>query len=259
MKQGYLIDLDGVIYRGTEAVPGAREFVAHLDDTHTPHLFFTNNSTCAPLDVVAKLKNFGIPTTTDHVFTSAMATAQFVARQKPRGSAFVIGEGGLLEALQQAGYTVGPNAADYVVVGEGGTTNLEVLERAQRLIEGGAKLVSTQADLRRPANAGLPPDCVEIVSRLEIATSRTAYHVGNPNPFMMRLARRRIGLRAEEVTLIGDSMPTDIRGATDLGFRSVLVLTGSTRVADLENYPYQPTIVADSIADLLPEAALAVA
>jgi len=259
MKQGYLIDMDGVIYRGAEAVPGAREFVAHLDDTQTPYLFLTNNSAHADLDVVAKLKNFGIPTTVNHVFTSAMATAQFVARQKPGGSAFVIGEGGLSESLQQVGYRVGPNAPDYVVVGEGGTMNLEVLERAQRLIEGGARLVSTQADVRRPADAGPPPGCGEIVSRLETATGRTAYHVGNPNPFMMRLARRKIGMRTDQVTLIGDSMATGIRGATDLGFRSVLVLTGSTQVADLGNYPYQPTIVADSIADLLPEAALAVA
>ena len=259
MKQGYLIDMDGVMYRGTEVIPGAREFIAHLDETRTPYLFLTNNSAYAGLDVVAKLKKFGIPTTVEHVYTSALATAQFVAEQKPRGTAFVIGEGGLLNALNQVDYAVGSEAADYVIVGEGRTMNFEVMEKAHRLIQNGAKLVSTNADTWCPTDSGPRPGCGAIVALLEAATGKTAYHVGKPNPFMMRLARKRIGLRTDEVTMIGDTMDTDIRGAVDLGFRSVLVLTGSSTLEDLENYPYRPTIVADSIADLLPEAALAVA
>lgn len=259
MNQGYLIDMDGVIYRGSEAIPGAAEFIRHLDETRTPYLFLTNNSAYAALDVVVKLRKFGIETTVEHVYTSALATAEFVSQQKPDGTAFVIGEGGLLNALNAVNYAVGSEHADYVIVGEGRTMNFEVMEKAHRLVEQGARLISTNADTWCPTDSGPRPGCGAIVAMLESATGRKAYHVGKPNPFMMRLARKRIGLRTDEVTMIGDTMDTDIRGATDLGFRSVLVLSGSTRREDLASFPFRPTVVAESIAELLPEAALAVA
>ena len=259
MKQGYLIDMDGVIYRGVEAIPGAAEFIAHLDETGTPYLFLTNNSAYTQLDVVVKLRKFGIETTTEHVYTSALATAEFVSQQKPDGTAFVIGEGGLLNALNAVNYAVGSEHADYVIVGEGRTMNFEVMEKAHRLIAQGARLISTNADTWCPTDSGPRPGCGAMVALLESASGKTAYHVGKPNPFMMRLARKKIGLRTDEVTMIGDTMDTDIRGATDLGFRSVLVLTGSTQREDLVNYPFRPTIIAESIGELLPERALAVA
>ncbi len=258
-RHGYLIDMDGVIYRGSEAIPGAADFIRSLSEEEVPYLFLTNNSAYAQLDVVAKLKKLGIRTTNEHVYTSALATAEFVAQQRPGGAAFVIGEGGLLNALNQVDYAISADQADYVIVGEGRTMNFELMERAHRLIEQGAQLVSTNADTWCPTDSGPRPGCGAIVALLESATGRKAYHVGKPNPFMMRLARKKIGLRTDEVTMVGDTMETDIRGATDLGFRSMLVLTGSTRREELRNYPYAPTVVAESIAELAPEYSLAVA
>lgn len=252
MNQGFLIDMDGVIYRGTEAIPGAADFIAYLGENDIPYLFLTNNSAYTQLDVVAKLRKFGIETSNEHVYTSALATAEFVSQQKPDGTAFVIGEGGLLNALNQVNYAISSEHADYVIVGEGRTMNFEVMEKAHRLIAGGAHLISTNADTWCPTDSGPRPGCGAMVALLESATGRKAYHVGKPNPFMMRLARKKIGLRTDEVTMIGDTMDTDIRGATDLGFRSVLVLTGSTTRAELNLYPFAPTQVVESIGDLTP-------
>jgi NagD protein len=253
MKHGYLIDMDGVIYRGSEAIPGAGDFIRHLDRNHIPYLFLTNNSAYTQLDVVAKLKKFGIETSNEHVYTSALATAEFVSLQKPKGAAFVIGEGGLLNALNAVHYAISSEVADYVIVGEGRSMNFEMMEKAHRLIARGAHLISTNSDTWCPTDSGPRPGCGAIAALLESATGRKAYHVGKPNPFMMRLARKKIGLRTDEVTMIGDTMETDIRGAADLGFKSILVLTGSTKVEDLANYPFAPTGVCGSIAELITE------
>jgi NagD protein len=252
MKYGYLIDMDGVIHRGSEAIPGAAEFVAHLQKEQIPYLFLTNNSTYTPLDVVCKLRKFHIETSPENVYTSAQATAAFVHRQKPQGTAFVIGEGGLLTALNEMQYAISQEAPDYVIVGEGRVLNFELVERAHRLISNGASLLSTNADTWCPTDAGPRPGCGAIVALLEAATGRTAYHVGKPNPFMMRAARKRIGLSTDQVIVIGDTMQTDIRGATDLGFQSILVLTGSSTHESLREYPFSPTRVVDSIAELVP-------
>ena len=249
MRNGYLIDMDGVIYRGSAPIPGAAEFIRHLQMEEVPYLFLTNNSAYTPLDVVNKLRKFGIDTSADHVYTSALATAAFVHRQKPGGTAFVIGEGGLLTALCDVGYAITSEDPDYVVVGEGRTLNFEVAERAHRMIANGARLLSTNSDTWCPTENGPRPGCGAIVALLEAATERKAYHVGKPNPFMMREARKRIGLTTDEVIMIGDTMETDIRGATDLGFRSILVLTGSTTRESLRNYPYSPSEIVESIAE----------
>ena len=258
MKRGYLIDMDGVLYRGATAIPGAAEFIAHLHEEKIPYLFLTNNSTYTPLDVVFKLQKMGIDTTQDHVYTSGMATAAFLHQQKPNGTAFVIGEGGLLLALNDVQYAITRSHPDFVVVGEGRTLTYEMCEVAHRCIASGAGLISTNADTWCPTDEGPRPGCGAIVALLEAASGKKAYHVGKPNPFMMRAARKRMGLATDEITMIGDTMETDIRGATDLGFRSVLVLTGSTERAHLADFPYHPTAVVESIAELLPVAALAV-
>jgi NagD protein len=252
MRHGYLIDMDGVIYRGSAAIPGAAEFIGHLQERGIPYLFLTNNSTYTPLDVVVKLRKLGIETTVDHVYTSAMATAEFVHRQKPDGTAFIIGEGGLLTALNEVGYAITAESPDFVIVGEGRVLNFEMAEKAHRSIAGGARLISTNADTWCPTDNGPRPGCGAIAAMLEAATGRKAYHVGKPNPFMMRAARKRIGLATDEVVMVGDTMETDIRGATDLGFQSILVLTGSTTPEELGAYPFRPTHVVSSIAELLP-------
>ena len=252
MKHGYLIDMDGVIYRGSEAIPGAAEFIRYLQESGLPYLFLTNNSAFTPLDVVVKLRKFGIDTTPEHVCTAAEATAAFVHKQRPNGTAFVIGEGGMLAALHDTGYAISRDKPDYVIVGEGRVLNFEMAEQAHRCIADGAHLISTNSDTWCPTDNGPRPGCGAIVALLEAATGKKAYHVGKPNPFMMRMARKRIGLATDEVIMIGDTMETDIRGATDLGYRSILVLTGSTTRESLREHPFAPTEVVESIAELVP-------
>jgi NagD protein len=202
---------------------------------------------------VVKLRKFGIESSVDHVYTSAMATAEFVHQQRPGGTAFVIGEGGLLNALNEVQYAITRELPDYVIVGEGRLLNYELMEQAHRFIAQGAGLISTNADTWCPTDAGPRPGCGAIVALLESASGRKAYHVGKPNPFMMRAARKRIGLSTDEVIMIGDTMETDIRGATDLSFKSILVLTGSSTLESMKDHPFRPTRVVDSIAELVPE------
>jgi NagD protein len=248
MKHGYLIDMDGVLYRGTEVIAGADTFIQQLRAREIPFRLLTNNSQRTRRDVVAKLNRMGIEVEEEHIFTSAMATARFLARQTPGGTAFVIGEGGLLTALHQNGYAVVDHEPDYVVVGEGRTFNLELVEAAVRMILGGAKLVATNLDPNCPTQNGLRPGCGAMVAMLETATGVKAFSVGKPSPVMMRAARKELGLATDETSIIGDTMETDILGGAQLGFHTVLVLSGGTRPADLQRYAYGPDIVVDSLA-----------
>jgi NagD protein len=255
-KFGFLIDMDGVIYRGSELIPGADRFVRELRTRDIPFLFLTNNSQRTRRDVVARLARMGLEVEDTHVFTSAMATARFLAQQKPGGTAFVIGEGGLLTALHQNGYAVVDHDPDYVVVGEGRTFNLELVEAAVRMILGGAKLIATNLDPNCPTQNGVRPGCGAMVAMLETATGVKAFSVGKPSPVMMRAARKELGLTTDETTMIGDTMETDILGGVQLGFHTVLVLSGGTRAEDLLRYTYRPEIVVPSLAefaDLLDE------
>jgi len=247
---GFLIDMDGVLYRGSELIPGAARFVGELRTRDIPFLFLTNNSQRTRRDVVAKLARMGIGVEDEHVFTSAMATARFLAQQKPGGTAFVIGEGGLLTALHQHGYAVVDHAPDYVVVGEGRTFNLEQVEAAVRMILGGAKLVATNLDPNCPTQHGPRPGCGAMVAMLETAAGVTAFSVGKPSPVMMRAARKELGLSTDETTMIGDTMETDILGGVQLGFHTVLVMSGGTTAADLPRYAYRPEVVVPSLAEL---------
>lgn len=249
-RHGFLIDMDGVIYRGSELIPGADRFIRSLLDLRLPFLFLTNNSQRTRRDVVAKLRRMGIDVTESHIFTCAMATARFLAAQKPAGTAYVIGEGGLLQALHQNGYAVVDHEPDYVVVGEGRAVTYEMMETAVRMVLRGAKLVATNLDPNCPTQAGLRPGCGAVVAMLETATGRRALSVGKPSPVMMRMARSELGIDASRTTMIGDTMETDILGGVQLGYHTILVLSGGTRREDLDRFAYRPDIVVDSIADL---------
>jgi NagD protein len=249
MKHGYLIDMDGVLYRGAELIPGADDFIQQLRARRIPFRLLTNNSQRTRRDVAAKLSRMGIDVEEDNVFTSAMATARFLAEQKPGGTAFVIGEGGLLTALHQNGYAVVDHEPDYVVVGEGRTFNLELVEAAVRMILGGAKLIATNLDPNCPTGDGLRPGCGALVAMLETATGVKAFSVGKPSPVMMRAARKELGLTTEETAIIGDTMETDILGGVQLGFHTALVLSGGTRGEDLQRYAYRPEFVVDSLGE----------
>lgn len=250
VRHGYLIDMDGVLYCGGRALPGAAEFVSTLRAQGIPFCLLTNNSQRSRRDVAARLGRLGIEIEEEHVFTSAMATARFLARQKPGGTAFVIGEGGLLTALHQNGYTIVDQDPDYVVVGEGRTFNLELVEAAVRMIMRGARLIATNLDPNCPTADGIRPGCGAMVAMLESASGARAFSVGKPSPVMMRAARKELGLRTEETAIIGDTMETDILGGVQLGYHTILVLSGSTRREDLARYAYAPEIVVDSLAAL---------
>jgi NagD protein len=247
---GYLIDMDGVIYHGNHLIPGADRFVHELRTAQVPFLFLTNNSQRTRRDVATKLQRLGIAVEEEHVFTSAIATARFLARQKPGGTAFVIGEGGLLTALHSNGYAIVDKDPDYVVIGEGRTLNFEVAETALRMILAGAKLVATNLDPNCPTEAGTRPGCGAIVALLEAAAGVKAFSVGKPSPVMLRAARKELRLTTDQTIVIGDTMETDILGGVQLGFKTILVLSGGTRREDLSRYAYRPDRVVDSIADL---------
>lgn len=242
--------MDGVLYRGSALIPRADEFINTLRERNIPFRLLTNNSQRARRDVVAKLARMGIDVEDEHVFTSAMATARFLAEQKPDGTAFVIGEGGLLTAMHQYGYAIVDHDPDYVVVGEGRTFNLELVEQAVRMIMQGAKLIATNLDPNCPVQNGLRPGCGAMVAMLEIATGVKAFSVGKPSPVMMRAARKELGLATAETTMIGDTMETDILGGVQLGFHTVLVLSGGTSRDDLSRYAYRPELVVESLAEL---------
>lgn len=247
---GYLIDMDGVIYRGSTLIPGAARFISGLREANVPFLFLTNNSQRTRRDVATKLQRLGIDVEEEHVFTCAMATARFLARQKPRGTAFVIGEGGLQTALHNNGYAVVDKDPDYVVVGEGRTLNFEMVEAALGMIMGGAKLVATNPDPNCPTQSGMRPGCGAVVAMLEAASGARAFSVGKPSPVMLRDARKELGLTTDQTIVIGDTMETDILGGVQLGFKTVLVLSGGTRREDLARYAYGPDKIVESIADL---------
>ncbi|MGE3804259.1 MAG: TIGR01457 family HAD-type hydrolase [Gemmataceae bacterium] len=248
-KTGYLIDMDGVLYRGKEVIPGADHFVRQLRARHIPFRLLTNNSQRTRRDVAAKLARMGIEVDEENVFTSGMATARFLAEQKPNGTAFVIGEGGLLTALHQNGYAVVDHEPDYVVVGEGRTFNLELVESAVRMIMGGAQLIATNLDPNCPTENGLRPGCGAMVAMLELATGVKAFSVGKPSPVMMRAARKELGLTTDQTVMIGDTMETDILGGVQLGFHTVLVLSGGTRLEDLQRFAFRPDITVESLAE----------
>jgi NagD protein len=251
-KFGFLIDMDGVIYRGHEPIPGAVEFIKTLLKFDIPFLFLTNNSQRTSRDVVARLQRMDLKVSESHIFTSAMATAKFLARQKPKGTAYVIGEGGLLNALYDNGFTIVDHDPDYVVVGEGKALTLEMIDTATRMIAQGSKLIATNLDPSCPtSNGSIRPGCGAFVSLLEKATGAQAFGAGKPSPVMFRAARKELGLSTDETIMIGDTMETDILGALQMGYHTALVLTGGTSSEDLQKFPYLPEIVVDSIAELL--------
>ena len=253
MNYGFLIDMDGVIYKDDSLIPGASEFIGMLLENDVPFMFLTNNSQRSRRDVVFKLRRIGIDVEDRHIFTCAMATARFLASQKPNGTAFVIGEGGLITALHENGYAIVDHDPDYVVVGEGKAYNSEQLDKATMHVFNGAKLVATNPDPNCPTPSGFRPGCGAIVAMLEKATGVSAFSVGKPSPVMMRAARKQLGLTTAETVMIGDTMDTDILGGTQMGYNTVLVLTGSTRREDLKRYAFSPDHVVESIASMLDE------
>ncbi|HEX9514040.1 MAG TPA: HAD-IIA family hydrolase [Puia sp.] len=253
-KKGFLIDMDGVIYKGSEPIPGAVEFINSLRDRGYPFLFLTNNSQRTNRDVCYKLRKMGFDVNNEDIFTCAMATARYLASKKVHGTAYVIGEGGLLTELHNAGYSIVDDHPDYVIIGEGRTIMLESVDKAINMIMAGAKLIATNLDPNCPVGNGKTrAGCGAFVAMLEFATGKKAFSVGKPSPVMMRMARKILGLSTDETIMIGDTMGTDILGAGSMGFTTVLTLSGVTSEKDLDQYGYSPDFIIPSVKDLLNE------
>jgi len=254
MKTGYLLDMDGVIYRENHLIPGAAELVEAFVETSTPFLFLTNNSAPTPGDLVVKLRHLGIPGLAPrHFYTSAMNTADFLAETHANCTAYVIGDAGLASALQERKIASDAIDPDYVVVGEGHVASEKIL-KGHELIEKGARLVATNPDNWCPVSSSATrPGAGALAAFLEASTGCRPYYLGKPNPYMFTRARQRLGRNIENVIMIGDTMETDIRGGIEVGMSAYLVLTGSTRIEDIKNYVYQPTRILNSIADLIEE------
>jgi NagD protein len=250
-KTGFLIDMDGVIYRGSKPIRGAAEFIHRLERAGHSFLFLTNNSQRSRRDICLRLARMGIRISQRHVFTCAMATARFLSRQHPGGTAYVIGEGGLLNALHENGYAIDDQRPDYVVVGEGKSLSMDMLEKAVTFINDGAKLVATNLDPNCPTERGMRPGCGAIVSVLEAATGRRALGLGKPSPITMCEAASVLGTPPDRTVVIGDTMETDILGGVQLGFTTVLVLSGGTKRSELDQYAYRPGYVVKSVHDLV--------
>ena len=253
MPKSYFIDMDGVIVRGNELIPGADKFIERLMSGGHKFLILTNNPLYTPTDLAHRLQRVGINITADHLYTSALATASFLSMQKPVGTAYVLGESGLTEALHGVGYVLTDVNPDYVVVGETVSYNFATFTKAARLIGAGARFIATNPDPNGPGEGGLIPACGAIAALLESATGVPPYFVGKPNPLMLRTALRFLHEHSDNAVMIGDRMDTDIRTGTESGLDTVLVLSGVTRVDMVGQFPYQPTRIVDSLADLEPE------
>ncbi|SHM48012.1 NagD protein [Chitinophaga jiangningensis] len=251
-KKGFLIDMDGVIYKGSEPIPGAVDFINGLRERELPFLFLTNNSQRTSRDVCYKLNKMGFKVNEEDIFTCAMATARYLASKKENGTAYVIGEGGLLTELHNAGYSIVDDQPDYVIIGEGRTIMLESVDKALNMIMKGAKLIATNLDPNCPvADGKYRAGCGALVAMLECASGVQAFSVGKPSPVMMRMARKALQLTTDETVMIGDTMGTDILGAGSMGFTTVLTLTGVTSREDLVHFGYAPDFIIESIKDLL--------
>jgi NagD protein len=252
-RLGVISDMDGVIYRGKEPIPGAQDFIDRLRASDTGFVFLTNNSEQTPLDLLRKLAGLGIHgLTAANFITSAMATAEFLAAQKPHGTAYVIGGGGLSAALYQVGYSITDTNPDYVVVGKTASFGFPMMKKAVQLIDAGAKFIGTNPDLVDPVEGGTEPAAGVLLAAIEAATGRKPYIVGKPNSLMMIYARKMLDVPAEDCVMIGDRMDTDIVGGLEAGMRTCLVLSGVSTRDSVARFPYRPTFVYDSVADIDP-------
>ena len=252
MPKSYLIDMDGVIVRGNELIPGADAFLDRLHQRQIKFLILTNNPQYTPMDLQHRLQRAGVDVTTDHLYTSALATAQFLKWQKPNGTAFVLGESGLTEALHDVGYVITDQEPDYMVLGETTSYSYSRITQAARLVKAGARFIATNPDPSGPREEGLVPACGAVAALIQTATGIQPYFIGKPNPLMMRTALRYLNEHSENAIMVGDRMDTDVRVGLESGLETVLVLSGVSKPEDVERYPYRPTRVVGSVAELEP-------
>jgi len=249
-KKGFICDMDGVIYHGNRLLPGVHKMVEWFKSKGKRFLFLTNSSERSPRELMEKLGRLGIEVEARHFYTSAQATASFLASQRPGGSAYVIGDAGLTNALYEAGFSMNEVNPDYVVVGETRSYSYEKIERAVILVHNGAKLIGTNSDLTDSMGTGIIPATGALIAPIELATGIKAYFLGKPNPLMMRHGRKMLGCTRKEIAIIGDRMETDIMAGIHAGIDTVLVLSGVTAREDLKGYAYHPNYILSGVGDI---------
>ncbi|MEU4652115.1 HAD-IIA family hydrolase [Nocardia fluminea] len=247
----YLTDMDGVLVHEDQLIPGADDFLAELRANEIPFLVLTNNSIRTPRDLQARLRHTGLDIPEESIWTSALATATFLADQRPNGTAYVVGESGLTTALHEIGYVLTDSDPDYVVLGETRTYSFEAITTAIRLVDRGAKFIATNPDATGPSRDGVLPATGSVAALITRATGKEPYYVGKPNPLMMRSALRQIGAHSQSTVMIGDRMDTDVIAGLEAGLRTVLVTSGISTKSSVEAYPFRPTMVVGSVADLI--------
>jgi NagD protein len=250
MPKNYICDMDGVLVRGSQVVPGANEFIQRLQRAGAKFLVLTNNSLYTPRDLYVRLQRIGLDVPANAIYTSALATAQFLATQHPGGSAFVIGEAGLTTAMHDAGYIITDQQPEYVVLGETTAYSFERITQAMRLVAAGARFIATNPDVSGPGEGGMVPATGAVAALISAATGVQPYYIGKPNPLIMRTALRTLDAHSEDSVMVGDRMDTDIIIGTESGLESILVLSGVTRREDVGRYPYRPTQIVESVADI---------
>jgi len=249
--RSWLMDMDGVLVHEEQMIPGADRFLGWLREVGAPFLVLTNNSIYTRRDLAARLRLSGLDVPEESIWTSALATASFLESQRPGGSAFVIGEAGLTTALHEAGYTLTEREPDYVVLGETRTYSFERITAAIRLVVGGARFIATNPDATGPSSEGPLPATGSVAALISRATGVDPYYVGKPNPLMMRSALNAIDAHSETTAMIGDRMDTDVVSGLEAGLETILVLTGISTRESAERYPYRPSRIVESVADLV--------
>jgi NagD protein len=249
--ESWLTDMDGVLVHEGEPIPGAPEFIKRLRESGKPFLILTNNSIYTARDLQARLTRMGFDVPESSIWTSALATAQFLSDQRPGGTAYVIGEAGLTTALHNAGYILSNMEPDYVVLGETRTYSFTAITTAIRLILDGARFICTNPDPTGPSAEGVLPAVGSVAALISKATNVDPYFVGKPNPMMMRSALNTIGAHSESTAMIGDRMDTDVLCGLEAGLETILVLSGISTRAEVDRFPYRPSRVVASIADLI--------
>ena len=251
-KKTYLIDMDGVLVHGQRIIPGAVEFIQRLQNGGHKYLVLTNNPRHTQADLQHRLQAIGIEIGTEHIYSSALATAAFVQQQQPKGSAYVIGDTGLYQALADVGYTLTDYNPDYVILGETDTYPYDKIARATKLIQQGVPFIATNPDPNGPSEDGIVPACGAVAAMVETATGYSPYFVGKPNPLMMRSALRYLDEHSENAVMVGDRMDTDIKIGLESGLETILVLSGVTTRKLITKFPYRPSRVVNSVADIEP-------
>jgi NagD protein len=249
--ESWLTDMDGVLIHEGVPIPGADAFVKRLRESGKPFLVLTNNSIYTARDLHARLQRMGLDVPVENIWTSALATAKFLDDQRPGGTAYVIGEAGLTTALHDIGYVLTDHEPDYVVLGETRTYSFEAMTKAVRLIKGGARFIATNPDETGPSAEGPLPATGAVAALITKATGKQPYFAGKPNPLMMRTGLNAIGAHSETSAMIGDRMDTDVLAGLEAGMVTYLVLTGLTTREEIEQYPFRPSRIVDSIADLV--------